>query len=54
MHKQNKLCTIAVVGGGKIGASILSGVFDAVDYLMIMAYDASRYQHSTYDRRSIH
>jgi GH18 family chitinase len=49
MHKQGKLCTIAVVGAGRIGESIVKGVFDTVDYLMIMAYDANRYQHSTYE-----
>jgi GH18 family chitinase len=47
MHNNGKLCTIAVIG--LYGTSILNGVFDAVDYLTIMAYDDNDYQHSTYD-----
>jgi len=47
MHANGKLCTIAVIGD--YGTSILNGVFAAVDWLMIMAYDDNNYQHSTYD-----
>jgi chitinase len=46
-HNNNLLCTIAVVAYG--GASILNGVFSAVDFLNIMAYDENSYEHSTYD-----
>ncbi|OQP39278.1 hypothetical protein A4D02_18320 [Niastella koreensis] len=47
MHNNGKLCTIAVIG--LYGTSILNGVFDAVDYLTIMAYDDNEYEHSTYN-----
>jgi GH18 family chitinase len=47
MHTNGKLCTIAVIG--LYGTSILNGVFDAVDYLTIMAYDDNDYEHSTYN-----
>jgi len=47
LHNQGKLLSIAVIAYG--GSSILSGVFSAVDYLNIMAYDENNYQHSTYD-----
>lgn len=47
MHNNGKLCTIAVIG--LYGTSILNGVFDAVDYLTIMAYDDNDYEHSTYN-----
>jgi len=46
MHSRGKLLTAAVVAYG--GASILNGVFDAADFLNIMAYDENNYQHSTY------
>ncbi|MFL5729235.1 MAG: carbohydrate-binding protein, partial [Cytophagaceae bacterium] len=47
MHNNGKLCTAAVVAYG--GTSILNGVFNAVDFLNIMAYDENSYDHSTYD-----
>jgi hypothetical protein len=46
MHNRGKLLTAAVVGDG--GSSILSGVFNVVDWLNLMAYDQNDYQHSTY------
>lgn len=46
LHNQGKLLTAAVVGTG--GASILSGVFNVVDFLNLMAYDYNSYEHSTY------
>ncbi|MBW8683801.1 glycosyl hydrolase family 18 protein [Chitinophaga rhizophila] len=46
LHAQGKLLTAAVVGTG--GASILSGVFNVVDFLNLMAYDYNNYEHSTY------
>ena len=47
MHSNGKLCTVAVIGD--YGNHIVTGVFDVVDYLMIMAYDDNDYQHSTYN-----
>ena len=47
MHNNGKLCTMAVVAYG--GTSIVNGIFSAVDFLNIMAYDENNYQHSTYD-----
>jgi GH18 family chitinase len=47
MHNNGKLCTIAVIGD--YGTHIVTGVFDTVDYLTIMAYDDNDYQHSTYN-----
>lgn len=46
LHAQGKLLTAAVVGTG--GSSILSGVFNVVDFLNLMAYDYNSYEHSTY------
>lgn len=46
MHNRGKLLTAAVVGDG--GSSILSSVFNVVDWLNLMAYDENDYQHSTY------
>ena len=47
MHSNGKLCTVAVIGD--YGNHIVTGIFDIVDYLMIMAYDDNDYQHSTYN-----
>ena len=46
MHNRGKLLTAAVVGTG--GNSILSSVFNVVDFLNLMAYDYNNYDHSTY------
>lgn len=46
MHNRGKLLTAAVVGIN--GSSILSSVFNAVDFLNLMAYDYNNYDHSTY------
>jgi hypothetical protein len=47
MHNNGKLCTIAVIG--LYGTHIVTGVFNTVDYLTIMAYDDNDYDHSTYN-----
>jgi chitinase len=47
MHNRGKLLTAAVVGTG--GASILSSVFNVVDFLNLMAYDFNNFDHSTYN-----
>jgi hypothetical protein len=47
LHGQGKILSAAVIAYD--GASILSGVFSAVDYMGIMAYDENDFQHSTYD-----
>lgn len=46
MHNQGKLLTAAVVAIN--GASILNSVFNMVDFLNLMAYDANNFDHSTY------
>jgi hypothetical protein len=47
MHSRGKLLTAAVVGTG--GNSILSSVFNVVDFLNLMAYDFNNFDHSTYN-----
>ncbi|MBS1662877.1 MAG: T9SS type A sorting domain-containing protein [Bacteroidetes bacterium] len=47
LHGQGKILSAAVIAYD--GSSILSGVFAAVDYMGIMAYDENNFQHSTYD-----
>ena len=49
MHSRGKLLTAAVVAQGGTGGGVLNAVFNVVDFLNIMAYDANDYQHSTYD-----
>jgi chitinase len=48
LHPQGKLLTAAVAGGTWAGPGILSSVFESVDFLNIMAYDAPPPTHSTY------
>lgn len=48
MHSRGKLLTAAVVANGSTGNGITSPVFDAVDFLNIMAYDGPLPNHSTY------
>ncbi len=48
MHTRGKLLTAAVVANGWYGPGILSQVFDYVDFLILMAYDASPQPHSPY------
>jgi GH18 family chitinase len=52
MHAKNKLVTAAVVGGsvGTFGYAIETAVFEAVDFLNIMAYDHAAVPHSGYDK----
>ncbi|MGS2739989.1 glycosyl hydrolase family 18 protein [Sinomicrobium sp. M5D2P17] len=47
MHNMGKLLTAAVVSEN--GSSIQSGVFEAVDFLNLMAYDGGGSNHSTYN-----
>lgn len=47
LHGQGKILSAAVIAYD--GTSILNGVFTAVDYMGIMAYDENNFQHSTYD-----
>lgn len=48
LHPQGKLLTAAVAGGTWAGAGIAPSVFEAVDFLHIMAYDDPAPTHSTY------
>lgn len=48
LHPQGKLLTAAVAGGTWGGPGILGSVFESVDFLNIMAYDAPPPTHSTY------
>ncbi|WP_375436885.1 glycosyl hydrolase family 18 protein [uncultured Hymenobacter sp.] len=48
LHSQGKLLTAAIAGGTWAGPGILSSVFECVDFLNIMAYDAPPPTHSTY------
>jgi len=47
LHNNGKILSIAVIGLG--GDYVLSGVFNVVDIVMIMAYDDNNFQHSTYE-----
>jgi GH18 family chitinase/chitodextrinase len=49
LKARGKLLTAAVVANGYTGGGVLSSVFNYVDFLNIMAYDANDFQHSTYD-----
>ena len=48
MHSRGKLCTAAVVAQGTTGGGVTSTAFNAMDYIMIMAYDANNGDHSNY------
>lgn len=48
LHRRGQLLTAAVAGGTWAGPGILPSVFDSVDFLNIMAYDAPAPAHSTY------
>lgn len=48
LHSQGQLLTAAVAGGAWGGPGILGSVFNNVDFLNIMAYDAAPPAHSTY------
>lgn len=48
LHHRGYLLTAAVAGGTWAGAGVLPSVFDNVDFLNIMAYDAPPPAHSTY------
>jgi len=47
LHNNGKILSIAVIGLD--GDYVLSGVFNVVDIVMIMAYDDNNFQHSTYE-----
>ncbi|UYZ63109.1 glycosyl hydrolase family 18 protein [Hymenobacter weizhouensis] len=47
LRSRGKLLTAAVVGIN--GGSILNSVFNDVDFLNLMAYDANNFDHSTFD-----
>jgi GH18 family chitinase len=48
MHSRGKLASIAVIAYND-GNSIASGMFSALDYIQVMAYDENNYTHSTFD-----
>lgn len=48
LHRRGHLLTAAVAGGTWAGPGILNSVFDNVDFLTIMAYDAPAPAHATY------
>ncbi|TGD77664.1 glycosyl hydrolase family 18 protein [Hymenobacter wooponensis] len=48
LHPQGKLLTAAVAGGTWAGPGIQPSVFEAVDFLNIMAYDDPAPAHATY------
>lgn len=48
LHRRGHLLTAAVAGGTWAGPGIERSVFDAVDFLNIMAYDAPPPAHATY------
>ncbi|WP_431214144.1 glycosyl hydrolase family 18 protein [Puia sp. P3] len=47
LHNSGRILSIAVIGLG--GDYVLSGVFNVVDIVMVMAYDDNNFQHSTYE-----
>lgn len=47
MHNLGKIASIAVIANND-GGTIASGLFTALDYIQIMAYDDNNFQHSTY------
>jgi chitinase len=50
LHSRGKKLTSAVVGHAGGGDAIPARVFDAVDWLNVMAYDLNKFDHSTYDQ----
>lgn len=48
MHSRGKLASIAVIAYND-GGTIASGMFSALDYIQVMAYDENNYTHSTYN-----
>ncbi|MBX9850643.1 MAG: carbohydrate-binding protein [Cytophagaceae bacterium] len=49
LHSRGKQLSAAVVGQGSTGGGVLSSVFNIIDHLNIMAYDANDFDHSTYN-----
>lgn len=48
LHNQGKLLSIAVIGE-RYDNSILTNIYNAIDYVNIMAYDDNNFQHSTFE-----
>jgi len=48
LHNSGRVLSVAVIGEGD-GGQIVSGIFNVVDILMIMAYDDNNFLHSTYE-----
>jgi GH18 family chitinase len=48
LHSRGKLLTAAVVAEGGMGDGVRNDVFDNVDFLNLMAYDANNGNHSPY------
>lgn len=48
LHNQGKLLSIAVIGE-RYDNSILTSIYNYVDYVNIMAYDDNNFQHSTFE-----
>lgn len=47
LHNSGRILSVAVIGLG--GDYIVSGIFNVVDIVMIMAYDDNNFLHSTYE-----
>jgi GH18 family chitinase len=48
LHNSGRILSVAVIGDGD-GGQIVSGIFNVVDIVMIMAYDDNNFLHSTYE-----
>jgi len=48
LHNSGRTLSVAVIGDGD-GGQIVSGIFNVVDIVMIMAYDDNNFLHSTYE-----
>ncbi|WP_440054703.1 glycosyl hydrolase family 18 protein [Pseudoalteromonas sp. T1lg65] len=47
LHQENKFLTAAVVALGYTGGGVLESVFDDIDFLNLMAYDANNANHAS-------
>lgn len=48
LHNSGRILSVAVIGDND-GGQIVSGIFNVVDIVMIMAYDDNNFLHSTYE-----
>ncbi|GGB17562.1 glycosyl hydrolase family 18 protein [Puia dinghuensis] len=48
LHNSGRVLSVAVIGDND-GGQIVSGIFNVVDIVMIMAYDDNNFLHSTYE-----